>query len=59
MSGTLKKGVVLLVILFIGFYMFTDPHGLATFAKDGSARGWDLLTQLFTALISFFNALFK
>jgi len=59
MSGTLKKGVVLLVVLFIGFYMFTDPHGLAVFAKEGSAKGWDLLTNLFKALINFFNALFK
>jgi len=58
MSGTLKKGVILLVVLFIGFYMFNDPNGLATFARDGSAKGWDLLTKLFTALIDFFNALF-
>ena len=59
MTGTLKKGVVLLVVLFIGFYMFADPSGLADAAKNGSAKGWDLLTNLFSALINFFNAFSK
>jgi single-stranded DNA-binding protein len=29
MAGVLKKGMVVLVVVFIGFYMFTDPNGLA------------------------------
>jgi hypothetical protein len=56
MTGTLRKGMVLLVVVFIGFYMFTDPNGLAQLAKDGGGHGWDGLQALFTATIDFLNA---
>ncbi|MCZ4500058.1 MAG: hypothetical protein JWQ74_2613 [Marmoricola sp.] len=56
MAGVLKKSVGLLVVVFIGFYMFTDPNGLAQTAKDGGAALWTALTQLFGALIDFINA---
>lgn len=59
MSGVMRKGVLLLVVAFIGFYMFTDPHGLATVAKTGGGRAWDLLTQLFTHLIAFLDTVMK
>ncbi|MDQ6688370.1 MAG: hypothetical protein M3Z50_12315 [Actinomycetota bacterium] len=58
MEGALKKGLVLLVVLFVGFYLFTDPHGLATVAKDGGAKAWGLLVVLFRAIIRFLNTLF-
>ncbi len=57
MAGSLKKVVLLLVVLFVFFYMFTDPGGLATLAKDGGAAAWDLLQQLFAGLIRFLNAM--
>ena len=57
MTGVLKKGMALLVVVFIGFYMFTDPHGLAQTTKDGSAALWTALTSLFGALIDFINSL--
>lgn len=59
MEAALKKGIVLVVLLFVGFYMFTDPNGAAGFAKDGVTVGWDGLVKLFEAIISFLNALFS
>ena len=38
MDGVLKKGVVLLVILFLGFWLVQDPNGFAQSAKTRSAR---------------------
>ena len=57
MAGVLKKGMVLLVVVFIGFYMFTDPNGLAQTTKDGGSALWEALTSLFGALIDFINAI--
>lgn len=59
MDAVLKKGVVLLVLVFVGFYLFTDPNGLATFARDASAAIWSGLETLFEAIIRFLNALFS
>lgn len=56
MTGVMKKGLVLLVLVFVGFYMFTDPHGLAQTTRDGSHALWHALTQLFGAVIDFINA---
>jgi len=52
-----KKGVLAVVVLFIGFYLFTDPAGLADLAAVGGSKGWDLTTQLFEATIKFLNEL--
>jgi len=40
MTGVLKKGVLALVVVFIGFYMFTDPNGLAQTSKEGAGALW-------------------
>lgn len=56
MTGTLKKGVVLLVVLFVGWYLFTDPNGLATLAQDLGGKAWELLVSLFEAISSFIGA---
>ncbi|MDP3969681.1 MAG: hypothetical protein Q8Q02_15530 [Nocardioides sp.] len=53
----MNKLVLLLVVLFIGFYLFTQPDGLAEAVADGLGRLWELLTRLFEALIKFLNAL--
>jgi hypothetical protein len=57
MAGALKKGMVLLVVVFVGYYMFSDPNGLAQTTKDGGAALWRALTSLFGALIDFINAI--
>jgi hypothetical protein len=53
MDGVLKKGVGLLVILFLGFWLVQDPNGFADSAKGATSGIWDLLVQLFDAVISF------
>lgn len=59
MSGALRKGVLLLVVVFIGFYLFTDPHGLAEFTRTGGAHVWEGLSNLFSALKAFLDDVAK
>ena len=47
MDGALKKGVVLLVVLFLGFWLVQDPNGFAGSAKGAGTALWDLLVKLF------------
>ena len=53
-----KKLIGVVAIVFLGFWMFTDPQGLADAAKESGAQAWQLATQLFEAVIDFFGALF-
>lgn len=53
-----KKLVLLVLVVFIGFWMFTDPGGLATIARDGGGAGWELVVSLFEAIIRFLGVLF-
>ena len=57
MDGVLKKGVGLLVILFLGFWLVQDPNGFADSAKSTVSTIWDLLTQVFDSSISFLKSL--
>lgn len=52
-----KKGVLLVVVVFLGFYMFKDPSGLADLSSTALSGGWDLATQFFDATIRFINEL--
>jgi hypothetical protein len=52
-----KKLVLALVVLFIGFWLFTDPHGLAHATNSSAGQTWDLSEQMFTSIIKFFHAL--
>ena len=52
-----KKVVIALVVVFLGFWMFTDPNGLAAAARAAADQGWTLAQQLFTAIIDFVGAL--
>ena len=53
----MKKPIIIIVVLFLGFYMFTDPRGLADLAGASGSNGWDLTTQFFEATIRFLNEL--
>lgn len=53
-----KKLVLVVLLVFIGFWMFTDPSGLAATARSGGEEGWDLLVSLFEAVIRFLGVLF-
>lgn len=52
-----KKLVLVVVVLFLGFYMFTDPAGLADLASESGSKGWELTTNLFEATIQFIDEL--
>ena len=52
-----KKLAGVVVIVFLGFWMFTDPNGLAATAKTVGGEGWSLTTQLFTGVIDFVGAM--
>ena len=51
-----KKLLLALVVVFVGFWLFQDPNGLAAAASVGAESAWGLLTQLFTAVIDFVGA---
>ena len=57
MDGVLKKGVGLLVILFLGVWLFQDPNGFATTAKQATTAIWDLLMTLFDSISTFVKSL--
>jgi hypothetical protein len=57
MTGALKKGVVLLVILFLGFWLVQDPNGFAESARQTGQAIWDLLVKLFDGVITFFKSI--
>ena len=59
MVGVLKKGLGLIVVVFIGWYLFTDPSGLAAMSKEIGTWIWDMLVQLFEALTRFLTQLFS
>ncbi|HWJ67659.1 MAG TPA: hypothetical protein VNT31_13365 [Nocardioides sp.] len=48
-----KKLIAVVVVVFLGFWMFTDPSGLATTSKDVAGEGWSLTTQAFDGVIDF------
>jgi hypothetical protein len=53
----MNKGVLAVVVVFFGFWLFTDPHGLAVFtqAAGDSVAGWG--QKLFNSLITFLGDL--
>jgi len=57
MDGVLKKGVGLLVILFLGVWLVQDPNGFATSAKEAGTAIWDLLMTLFDSVMTFVQSL--
>jgi len=48
-----KKLLGVAIVVFLGFWMFTDPHGLAVTAKDAGSGGWHLATEAFSGIINF------
>jgi hypothetical protein len=52
-----KKVIVTLLVVFLGFWMFQDPHGFAVSAKSLGEGSWGALTELFQGLIRFFGEL--
>ncbi|MCW2867028.1 MAG: hypothetical protein JWR20_1216 [Marmoricola sp.] len=59
MDGVLKKGAVIIVVLFLGFWLVQDPTGFAGSLKGAGSALWDMLEKLFEALISFAHSVSK
>ena len=57
MAGALKKTVLLLVVLFLGFWLVQDPNGLANSVQNAGNAIWDVLTTLFSSLREFFQSI--
>jgi hypothetical protein len=53
----MNKGVLAVVVVFFGFWLFTDPHGLADFTQATGDSMWGWGQQLFTSLIEFLGDL--
>lgn len=56
MDGALKKGLALVVVLFVGWLLFTDPTHLADLAKSTGSIIWNGLVSLFEAISRFLDA---
>jgi hypothetical protein len=52
-----KKALLVLAVVFLGFWMFRDPSGLADSSGQAASAVWDGATQLFEATIRFLNEL--
>jgi hypothetical protein len=57
--NTMKKPAMIVLGLFLGFYLMRDPTQLAHVSKTASLGGWNVLTDLFEAIITFLNALLR
>jgi hypothetical protein len=56
MTG-MKKAIIAVLVVFLGYWLFNDPHGLATSAKSAGNGSWEAVTTLFTKVITFLGDL--
>jgi len=49
----MKKAILAVLVVFLGFWLFQDPHGLANTAKAAGGTGWDGATAFMSKTISF------
>jgi hypothetical protein len=54
---TMKKVLLVVLVLFLGFYLMRDPVELASFAQNAGVALWLMLSTLFEAVIDFLDAL--
>jgi len=55
--STMKKPVIIVLVLFLGFYLLRDPAELAVFAQNAGVALWKMVSTLFEAIIDFLNTL--
>jgi hypothetical protein len=48
----MNKAVLVLLVVFFGFWLVTDPHGLAQSAQRAGGQGAQWTGDLFTAVIT-------
>ena len=51
-----KPLILVIVVVFIGFYLLQDPTGFAAIVEDGIGAAGRLTSRLFEALNDFLNA---
>jgi len=49
----MKKAIMALVVAFLGFWLWTDPHGLAMTARSVGGGGAAGAHTLFTHVLTF------
>jgi hypothetical protein len=49
----MKKAILAVLVVFLGFWLYQDPHGLADTAKTAGGHGWDGASQFMSKTISF------
>jgi len=52
-----KKVIFWVIVVFLGFWLVTDPRSLANAAEAGGGNLWDVTEDLFRGVIRFFGAL--
>ena len=53
----MKKLVVPVLVVFLGFWLVSDPRGLADTATSGGGQAWDATGDVFSSAITFFGEL--
>jgi hypothetical protein len=53
----MKKAILVVVVVFLGFWLLSDPRGMADSVQSGGGNVWDVTEDLFSGLIDFFRAL--
>ena len=53
----MKKVVLVLVVVFLGFWMFTNPHSLAETSQSAGSQTISLTGDFFDAVIKFLGEL--
>lgn len=55
----MRKVLLVVVVLFLGFYLLRDPAELAAFSQNAVVALWNMVSTLFEAIIDFLNALLR
>jgi hypothetical protein len=53
----MKKAVIALAVVFLGFWLVSDPRGLADTASGAGSGAWTVTQDLFDSLITFLREL--
>lgn len=49
----MKKAIIAVLVVFLGFWLFQDPHGLAHATKSAGGNGWDGASSFMSKTIDF------
>ena len=53
----LKKVVLVVLVLFLGYWLVQKPDSFATFAQDGAGWIWEMAQSLFESVIDVLDSL--